>query len=74
MTILAYSKWYSKGQVLTLNAFDTVIFTFIVFDDLTHFQKICLKRGFLLNNNLCKNEQIRYQQDNSFIPSYRNLH
>ena len=47
MTIPAYSEWYPKGQVLTLNALDTVIFTFFVFDDLTHFQKICLI------NNLC---------------------
>ena len=60
MTIPAYSKCYPKGQVLTLNALDTVIFTFIVFDDLTHFQKTCLiNHGvLLLNNNLCKNEQM----------------
>ena len=67
MTMPAYSEWYHKRYDLTLNVLDTVIFIFIVFDDLKHFQKIrmiahlCIKWYSLAKNILYKNEQIRYQ-------------
>ena len=40
MTLPAFSKWYPKRQVIAFNVLAEMIFTFIVFDDLTHFQKM----------------------------------
>ena len=40
MTIPTYSKWYPKRQVLAFNVLAEVIVIFIIFDDLTHFQKM----------------------------------
>ena len=42
MTIPAYSYGLPSRHVLTLNVLDTIIFLFTVFDDLKHFQKICM--------------------------------
>ena len=40
MTIPTYSKWYPKRKVLEFNVLAEVIVIFIIFDDLTHFQKM----------------------------------